>query len=881
MGENQGTSTQAVLTSLSANAIIFSIFMGFFLVFRVRFKRIYAPKSSFDLVPEEKRPEPLPLDPISWVFILFTRPHAFIIQHCGIDGYLFLRFLIVMGLTFAVGILTWVVLLPINAVQGRGNSGLDRFSISNVIDSHRYYAHAFISWVFYGGVLFMIYRELYLFVSLRAAFLTSPLYATKLPSRTVLFQSVPDAWLDEKQFFKLFNGVKRIHVTRNIRALVGKVKKRNDVAMRLEVATTNLLKAAMKAKMKADKKNHKEKKHTQAFLEVDDEKKDVLEAHQGFSLEKSEIFNWVPTEKRPRQRECGMFSAKVDTIETCKKELKTLDGDITRLQKKYRKFNPKNSIFVEFDDQYSAEIAHQTLLNHSPFTMAPAHIGLEPADIDWMNMRLFWWEKIVRKIIAFAAIFALVIFWAVPVAFVGVISNINYLTQKVPWLDFVNRCPNWLVGFITGLLPTALLFFLMALLPMFIRAMAQVAGCTSHQETEMYTHNAYFVFLFVNAFLVTAVASSASATVQQIIDNPTSVLSVLADNLPRSSNFFMSYLLLQGFSVAGGSLLQIVGLFLYYIFGSIFDKTLRRKWIRFSTLDSVQWGTTFPKFANLACVTMAFAIIAPLILLFAVAAMALSYLAFAHNLMYVLVEAPNSRGAHYPRALFQIFAGIYVGQISLLGMFIFGRGLGPIVLQAIGLIFTVFCHYQMHIAFDRLIQSVPLDCMKALDGVSTTDSFCCHSDYLSKVLSSRNKHNSRHFFKMEKEQQKTVRKDLLRALQKDKELAVVPLLADRDFESTRFKNFLVRFLRPDVYMSFHYVKKLLPAIYNIKADQVDEETSYYEPASIAKMPLLWIPKDPFGWSQEEINKSRDVLPMLDANSGFNKKGHIEFLGRPP
>ncbi|WPK26536.1 hypothetical protein PUMCH_003893 [Australozyma saopauloensis] len=881
MSENQGTSTLAVLTALSANAITFGAFMGAFILFRVKFKRIYAPKSSFDLVPEDKKPDPLPLDPLRWIFILLRKPPSFFIQQCGLDGYLFLRYLIVMGLTFAIGILIWVVLLPINAVGGRGNGGLDRLSISNVKDPHRYYAHAFMSWVFYGGVIFVIYRELYFYNSLRTAVMTSPLYASKLSSRTVLFQSVPDSWLDEKQFFKLFNGVKRIYVTRNVRKLVLKVNKRQALAMQLEAATTKLLKTGIKNKSKADKKANKEKKYKNKTLEVDDTAK-LIQEFELLDATVKGIDHWVPEEKRPRQREGGLFSKKIDTIEYCRKELKTLDDEIYTLQKRYRKFHPKNSIFVEFEDQYSAEIAHQCVLNHSPFTMTPSYIGVEPSDIDWMNMRLFWWEKIVRNVIAIAVVCVLVIFWATPVAFVGMISNINYITEKIHFLSFIKKTPKWLLGFITGLLPTVLLALLLTLLPMFIRAMAKTAGAPSYQERERFTHNAYFFFLFVNSFLITALASSAVATIQSIIDNPASVLSILADNLPKSSNFYISYLLLQAFTIAGGSLLQVVGLVLYFVLGAAFDTTLRKKWDRFSVLGSLDWGTTFPIFINLVCISLAFSIIAPMILLFAAAAMLLSYIAYAHNLSFVFVESPNCRGRHYSKALFQTFTGLYTGQVCLLGLFIVGKGYGPIVLQAIGLGFTAFAHIQLKRAFGRQIEYTPLDAMRALDGVSTTHSFSGHSEYLRKILGFKENFASQDFIDREKLVHAATRQEIDEKLHPEDSTSVaVPLMADRDFKKTKHNNFIVRFLRPDVYMSFLRVKELLPKFYYDVTPYEDDKTAYFQPVSAAKMPVLWIPQDPYGWSTQEIEKNKRVLKMYDTNSGFNSKGGIEFLGPPP
>ena len=80
-------------------------------------------------------------------------------------------------------------------------------------------------------------------------------------------------------------------------------------------------------------------------------------------------------------------------------------------------------------------------------------------------------EKIGRFAVTTAFVTVMIIFWAIPVAFVGSISNINYLTNKLPWLDWINDIPPVILGAITGLLPSILLALLMALLPIILRCM--------------------------------------------------------------------------------------------------------------------------------------------------------------------------------------------------------------------------------------------------------------------------------------------------------------------------------------------------------------------------------------------------------------------------
>ena len=137
---------------------------------------------------------------------------------------------------------------------------------------------------------------------------------------------------------------------------------------------------------------------------------------------------------------------------------------------------PLNSIFVEFENQYYAQLAYQSTVHHNPMRMSPRFIGLEPKDVIHSNLRMFWWERITRRFLAFAAIVALVVFWAIPVAAVGTISNITFLTNKLPWLRWILKMPHALLGLVTGLLPTILLSLLMFLLPIIIRVFARISG---------------------------------------------------------------------------------------------------------------------------------------------------------------------------------------------------------------------------------------------------------------------------------------------------------------------------------------------------------------------------------------------------------------------
>lgn len=895
MSSASSTSTSSVVTTLVVNLVLAVCFIVAFLLLRVKFKRIYSPRADCSFVPDDKKVPPLPKDPFRWIYILLTMKNHEIIERTGIDGYFFLRYLWVMASIFLGGCLTLIILFPVNATNGKpGEVGFDKISISDIKNPNRYYAHVFIGWIYHGAVVFVLFRELYFCNSLRAAALSSPKYALRRSSRTIMFRFVPDPFLDTKQIFKLYNGVKRIYLSRYNRQLVYKVTLRNNLVAGLENSETKLISKAVKS---YNKEVAKAKKNN-TTVEINDD-----------------INRWVPDKKRPKKG--SLFSKKEDLIEYYRKELPRLDKEIRNLQKKYSTFTPRNTVFVEFEDQYMAQLAYQTISCHNPMNMSGGYIGVEPADIVWPNLRLFWWESIIRKLIAIVFVALTIIFWAIPVAFIGVITNITWLMNKLHWLRWIGNLPKELYGIITGLAPSVLLTLLNTLLPIFIRYMGKVYGCGTTQAIEQFTQNAYFVFLVVNSFLIVAATSSAASVVTTIVKDPTKPMNLLAQQLPKSSNFFMSYVTLQGLTVSSGSILQLVGLIVYYILSYLLDKTLRQKWGRYSGLGGFAWGSTYPLYTMIACVALAYSMLSPFFLVFAFFAFLLFYIVFAYNSCYVNVEASDSRGAFYRKAILQTFTGLYIGQVALLGIVVVGKGWGPIVLQAIALASTAVINYYLNRAFLPLLNVVPVDCMIAIDGESHTPSYKGQSDYRAKVLSEMKKvgfdemkveskgepisenntptdspEDDKTGGKIITEDDKTGGKIITEAkgatdsgeVTVDENLRLdVPLLAERDMKKLRKStNPIVRFLRPDVFLNFRHVREeYLPASFCTPVEEPDNKHAYSDPIATAGLNGLWIPQDPMGCSKKEVEKFSRFMNASDENSTFNKKGKPTYLGPPP
>lgn len=100
----------------------------------------------------------------------------------------------------------------------------------------------------------------------------------------------------------------------------------------------------------------------------------------------------------------------------------------------------------------------------------------------------------IRRLISYALTALLIIFWALPVAFVGFVSNVAGLCTTYSWLSWLCKIPPTVLGIIQGVLPPVLLAVLMMLLPIVLRMLARFEGLTRRTSVERSLMGRYFLF---------------------------------------------------------------------------------------------------------------------------------------------------------------------------------------------------------------------------------------------------------------------------------------------------------------------------------------------------------------------------------------------------
>jgi calcium permeable stress-gated cation channel len=548
--------------------------------------------------------KPLPKNLFGWLSDFFAVPDTVILQHQSLDAYFFLRLLKISVVTCLVGCaITWPILVPVYATGHGGKTQLDAITFGNIgtgKNAWRLYAPAGCAYLLFGFIMLMITRESIFYINMRQAYFMNPAYASKLTSRTVLYVSVPDDYLDEARLREMLGP----HATRfwfpgETKELDKLVEERDKAAALLEAAETDLIRTANAQRLKAGE------------LPADPD------VENGASTPTAD--RWITRKQRPSHRLKPVIGKKVDSIEWSREEIARLTPLIEAEQAKHRAGESKKypAVFVEFDSLTEAQAAYQSLAHHQPLKMSPRYTGIHPLDVIWGNLKIGGWERFIRQTLTVSAVVITVIYWSVPVAFIGVISNINYWIGphgKTPWLNWLQKIPSVIFGVVTGLLPVVLLAVLMALLPPYLRrkylgqslrpqlidlVLSKLGGCPTLADVEYTVSNYYFAFQVVQVFLVTTLSSAVSGSVINIINKPSSAISILASSVPSANNFYLSYMVLQGLGVVSGMLASVAGLIVTPLLARLLGSTPRKLFLRWNTLSSLSYGTVYPIYTNL------------------------------------------------------------------------------------------------------------------------------------------------------------------------------------------------------------------------------------------------------------------------------------------
>lgn len=534
------------------------------------------------------------------------------------------------------------------------------------------------------------------FVEMRQAWLTSQQHLSLARSRTVAFTGIPDEYNSTSGLNELVQTVNtmpgnkaprismaddrtlangsednissppQIWMSRNVKSVEKVWEDRDKECGRLEGGVGKLLKLATK--------NEKKGKTPEKQGKFDAERDSSFPAHR-YVLPKK-----VPTWK---QGFLGLIGKKM-TFDSSPEYIAEKNAELDKLRA--GEYKQANTAFLRFTSQHEAHNFARlaNTAGSKSLRLASASVEVVPEDVEWANMSMSAPQRKVRKIISWAITIGIIITWAVPVAFVGVVTNVDTLCQNAPWLAWICTLPAPALGIIRGVLPPVGLAILFAVLPMVLRLIVKLQGEVLKSEIELKLFSRFWLFQVIHGFLIITLASGLMGALGNLGDTAGQVPTLLATKLPDASIFFLTFILTVTFAGAAKGYAQVVP-FIMYNFRGLLGGNTPRKWynsqVCHSTtmvpcmacqqlmwqwkMSSYAWATTWPPICLLTTITIVYSVIQPIITLLAMLAFCVLYMAYKYQLNWVADQPDHlETGAlFYIKAIRTVFVALYLEGI--------------------------------------------------------------------------------------------------------------------------------------------------------------------------------------------------------------------------
>uniref|UniRef100_A0A0D9WVH0 CSC1/OSCA1-like 7TM region domain-containing protein n=1 Tax=Leersia perrieri TaxID=77586 RepID=A0A0D9WVH0_9ORYZ len=442
------------------------------------------------------------------------------------------------------------------------------------------------------------------------------------------------------------------------------------------------------------------KKADKIYQEIEGHKQKIARAEVVYAESKTAS---KPEGTKPMHRIgfLGLIGKKVDTIEYCNDQIKELVPKLEAEQKTTLRDKQKQAAIVFFNRRSAAASASQTL-HAQMFDRWIVEQAPEPRQIIWPNLCKKVYERQIRQVVVYGIVFLTVVFYMVPITAISALTTLEKLREKLPFLKVVVDQPE-IKTVLQAYLPQLALIVFLALLPSLLMFLSKSEGIPSQSHTVRAAAGKYFYFIVFNVFLGVTITSTLFKSLTTIIDNPTGIVNMLANSLPGSATFFLTFVALKFFVGYGLELSRLVPLIIFHLKRKYLCKTeddVRAAWAP----GDLGYNTRVPNDMLIVTIVLCYSVIAPLIIPFGVAYFALGWIIAKNQVLRVYVPSYESYGRMWPHMHTRIIAALLIYQTTMVGVILLKQFLySPILvpLIPISFIFAYITHMRFYPAFAK------------------------------------------------------------------------------------------------------------------------------------------------------------------------------------
>ena len=370
---------------------------------------------------------------------------------------------------------------------------------------------------------------------------------------------------------------------------------------------------------------------------------------------------------------------------------------------------PRPAGFVTFKDHYTAQAALQMLQHPSSKSMLVEEAPC-PSEVFWRNVGLPDKARRTGTLLSLSATVALCLFWSFPVAFISSLTEVNSLKESLPRLGEIIENSPAVEMFLALLAPLMLLLLNEAILPVILKWFSLWEGAISSPRLEASLFRKLSAFQIIQTFFVSTISGSLTSELTNMIDNPESIVEFLANSLPAQSSYFIQLVLVFTFFIHGLELLRVIplgyALVRKFVGPNLTAKERRKKWKFLYSLEDPPdfWhAETFSQIVLFYVVIFVYAPISPITSVFLLGCFLILESGYRYLFIHNYSTSPDSGGRIWAGFVVLMFAGIIIGELTLIGLLILNSAFyavpALVPLIVITILFIIYVHpVKMHVA---------------------------------------------------------------------------------------------------------------------------------------------------------------------------------------
>jgi len=602
-----------------------------------------------------------------------------VIQTAGLDGWMQLRFYTLnCSILATMGWFCMIVLCPLHVFFGIEEvDPLSKLGINSLSRGHHlFWVHALLVWWVVGVTGFLLLRAQTRFLMYRYGWLGA---LPRPRATTLIVENIPREYRSDKKlhafFESIFPGeaVERAYVVRKVPELSRKMKELKSAKYMLKLAQERVESANLSAApalqsnrlalLRSTFKNccRRFGSLAQVFFhvqsldvaspdedEIEQYKKEVQEAKQSFEKEREEVYQKIAEEKT---------------------EVFSRTGFVT--------FSSRRCAALALDRRYRPAATEMSV-----------DIPPDPVDVLWKDLAVGRKGTTSRESLGILCLFLVFIFWAPLIVLVSGLATLkSFLRQVTDGFEKHLTGESWSEPLMEGWISQLLLKTIMAIMPnilLFIIRKFFILKAGTWAQLRLQEWYYYFQVIFV--VLAAAFGRSLYLALDRVLNDFPKAFSSLENELPRASNFYLSYAVL-GWSGTAVYLLRPIALAKYAAFRTVVGKIEAVYRAQDEHPAFFGTGVRMTKATTMTTVTLVFCMCSPMICFFALVYFCINRAVYAYLLMRAEEKRPDLGGAYWVKALEQVFFGLLLFVVVMVGILSYrGENKGPAIAAGLSLV---------------------------------------------------------------------------------------------------------------------------------------------------------------------------------------------------